>query len=90
MPAMNTMNRFTPDLIDSKLRTSINCMFPRRYGAPKRRRHAAVSRTYFASGLSSANFPLAAGAMKRRRNATTRAPKPSIPASAGSSDLGAT
>lgn len=42
-----------------------------------------------ASGLSRANFPLAAGAMKRLRNAATRLPIPKVTARADSKPVGA-
>lgn len=54
--------------------------------APARKSAGAV---YLASGLSSENFPLAAGAITRRRNALTRTPSPNVAAIACSTPAGA-
>ena len=61
----------------------------RQAAATPERRGSRGRLAYFASGFSSANFPLAAGAITRRRNALTRTPSPSIRASACSTPAGA-
>ena len=74
-------DRYAEVKVHAGIGSLISATNPVKKTAPER--HAAGA--YFVSGLSRANFPLAAGAMNFRRKAFTRAPPPSICASPVSS-----